>query len=109
MTRQNVLLMWVIKQPTAEGKWNAFPQSATIAAERAMSEWVLMANIGKSYGIETWNGAIKLPEPKWPDLPFTELLRRTFVDQVIQVIITGSSNPFLGICDSVCGYAPSSI
>lgn len=84
MTRQGLLLMWVVLQAAPGKDWNAFPESATLAAERAMEAWVQMQNIGGSYGIIMLpRDGIRLPDPTWPDLTGKELLRKAFSERVI--------------------------
>jgi hypothetical protein len=84
ITRQGQFLLWPVLQPGPDGKWNEFPRSAMIAAQRAMKEWVLMANIGKSYGVEPWpSTSVRLPDPEWPDLTPKQMLERCFGERVI--------------------------
>jgi hypothetical protein len=49
-----------------------------------MKEWVLMGNIGKSYGVEPWpSTSVRLPDPEWPDLTPKQMLERCFGERVI--------------------------
>jgi hypothetical protein len=87
MTRQNALLVWVIVQAQPGKDWNDYPKSATMAAEIAMTQWILLQNIGGSYGYETWPvDGTQLPPPSWPKLTGKELLKKAFTGRVIDSV-----------------------
>ena len=55
-----------------------------VAAMAAMEHWVrVVPNMGLG-GYELYVATTGLPEPEWPDLKFSELLRIAFHDRFIQ-------------------------
>jgi hypothetical protein len=83
INRQGVLTLWPIKLPAADGKHNTWPQSAMCGAELAMGSWVrISANMSLgAYEIREATG--DLPEPKWPEHSFNEILRIAFGDRFV--------------------------
>ena len=83
INRQGVLHLWPVKLPGADGKHNEWHRSAAEAAELAMDRWVrIKAHMALgAYEIEEAIG--DLPNPTWPDLPFSEILRIAFRDHII--------------------------
>lgn len=80
MNRQGVVFLWPLKLPTADGKRNAWHDSALELSERARSRWTrVMANmsLGAYEAFEALGG---LDGPTWPDLAFPQLVRIAFRD-----------------------------
>jgi hypothetical protein len=83
INRQRVVFLWPVPLPRCDGRVIEWHRSAMEHAERAMTEWVkVVANMGLG-AYECTPAPIKLPDPEWPDYPFTELLRIAFRDRVI--------------------------
>ena len=65
-------------------KHNEWHRSAAEAAELAMHRWVrLSANMALG-AYEIFEAIGNLPEPIWPELPFSEILRIAFRDRMIE-------------------------
>jgi hypothetical protein len=83
ITRQGMLLLWPLRLPATDGRFDDWGQAALEAAELAKSKWTRMTSntaVG-SYDVFTATG--NLSEPEWPSLPFQELLRIAFKDRHI--------------------------
>ena len=78
-----VLHLWPIRLPGVDGKHNEWHRSAAEAAELAMDRWIrVKANMAlRANEIEEAIG--DLPDPTWPDLPFSEILRIAFRNHII--------------------------
>jgi hypothetical protein len=83
INRQDVVTLWPVKLPGSDGRTIRWHTSAAEAAEFAMSHWTrVRANMG--LGAYEWAEAEgSIPEPKWPDLSFTDLLRIAFKDRYV--------------------------
>jgi hypothetical protein len=83
ITRTGVLFLWPVRVPAADGRTNDWHVSAATAAEAAMRTWVRMkANLSlRAY--EIFQAENKIPDPTWPEQPFSELLRIAFRDRLI--------------------------
>jgi hypothetical protein len=86
INRQEVLSLWPVKLPGQDGKILRWHTSAAEAAEYAMSHWTrVRANMG--LGAYEWAKADgEIPEPKWPDLSFSNLLRIAFKDRYVDTL-----------------------
>lgn len=83
INRQGVLHLWPVKLPGPDGKYNEWHRSAAEAAELAMKRWIrLTANMSLG-AYEVFEATGDLPEPEWPDLPFTEILKIAFRDRIV--------------------------
>jgi hypothetical protein len=83
INRQEVVFLWPVKLPGSDGRTIRWHTSAAEAAEFAMSHWTrVTANMGLgAYEYHPAEGSI--PEPKWPELSFTDLLRIGFKDKYV--------------------------
>jgi hypothetical protein len=83
INRQNVLFLWPIRLPGADGKIDDWSRSALDAADEAKSRWVrVTANLSLgAYDLGIASGLAS--EPTWPDLPFQEIIRIAFRDKMI--------------------------
>ncbi len=97
ITRQGVLSLWPVRLPV-EGRQNDWHRSAAEAAELAMTKWIrLRANM--SLGAYEISEAIgDLPEPAWPELSFTEILRIGFRDRCVDTPDHPLIQRLLGVC-----------
>src|SRR3954452_13311756 len=83
MTRTNVLFMWPVRVPAADGRVNGWYQSAATAAQYAMKSWVrIKSNMGLS-AYEIFEAESSIPDPNWPDLSFEAIYRIAFKDRLI--------------------------
>jgi hypothetical protein len=85
MTRQQNPFLWPVRLKESDGKYSDWHRSAMEAAELAMSQWVkLKADMSAgSYQVYVAT-AEGLPEPRWPEEAFEEILRVAFpADRII--------------------------
>lgn len=84
VSRQAVVFLWPIRLPDADGRHNSWSDTAMQGAMAAMENWVrVVPNLGLG-GYELYIASAALPEPEWPDLSFSELLRIAFKDKFIR-------------------------
>jgi hypothetical protein len=83
INRQGVVHLWPVKLPPPDGRIIEWHRSAAEAAELAMTKWVrVRANMALgAYEMFESQGAI--PEPEWPTLSFSELLRIGFRERYV--------------------------
>ena len=83
--RQGDVFIWPIRLPGADGKLDSWNESALEAANLAATKWVrLSANLRiGAYSIAVADIA---DAPKWPAMPFNELLRIAFKGKVIETM-----------------------
>jgi hypothetical protein len=81
--RANNLFLWPIRLPGADGKSNAWWDSAHAGAQSAQTDWVrVKANsVANSYDVAVALG--NLSAPQWPDYTLAELLQRAFAQHYI--------------------------
>jgi hypothetical protein len=78
VTKQHNLFVWPIRLPEEGGRVNDWSRTSMIAAEKAMTTWVrVVANQGAGCN-DIFLADADLGEPKWPDLPYAEILRIAF-------------------------------
>jgi hypothetical protein len=83
INRQNVVFLWPVRLPGTDGKVLAWHQSAADAAELAMKRWVrIKANMSLG-AYDTFEAPSTIPDPKWPELSFSELLRIAFKHHLV--------------------------
>jgi hypothetical protein len=83
MNRQNVVFLWPVTIPPADGRTNDWWRSDREAAELAMTRWI-RSRANKSLGAyEIFEAEGKIPDPDWPDLPYKEILRIAFRDRLV--------------------------
>jgi hypothetical protein len=83
INRQGVLQIWPVKLPGPDGKVLEWHRSAAEAAERAMERWVRVTANMSLGAYEMFVAQEGLPEPVWPDLTFTEILKVAFMDRYV--------------------------
>jgi hypothetical protein len=86
INRQDILFLWPVKLPGTDGRTMRWHTSAAEAAEFAMSNWSrVRANLG--LGAYEWGPSeASIPEPKWPDLSFADILRIAFKDKYVSTL-----------------------
>jgi hypothetical protein len=78
ISRQNVVAIWPCKLPGADGRPNAWHDTALRAAELAMTRWTRVVADMSLGGYQPYTAAGDLPEPEWPEQSFSELLKIAF-------------------------------
>jgi len=81
--RQGVLFIWPIRLPRPDGRFDDWNQSALEAAELATTTWVRVVANRDLGAYKVFTSSAELPEPEFPDIPFSELLRTAFKDRYI--------------------------
>ena len=82
VNRQGDIFLWPIRLPDTDGKLDAWNQSALDALSIATTKWVRISSNRRIGAYEIASADIS-EEPKWPDMPFNELLRFAFKGKVI--------------------------
>ena len=81
--RQVDAFLWPVKLPGPDGRTNMWNDSALSAARLAEEHWIrVAANMGAGL-YDTFQAVGELPDPEWPDLSFSELLKLCFRDRFI--------------------------
>jgi hypothetical protein len=83
INRQGVLFIWPVRLPGADGKVDAWSQSALEAAQKARKGWLRVAANMALGAYEVWDATGELGEPEWPDKPFRGLLAIAFKGRFI--------------------------
>ena len=78
ITRAGTVFMWPLTLPSADGRSNAWNETARAAAEEAVPNWVRMKSNMSAGCYDISVAPSGLAEPKWPDISFKELLRIAF-------------------------------
>jgi hypothetical protein len=83
INRQGVVRIVPVKLPAPDGKVMEWHRSMAEFAERAMTRWMrVRANMSLG-AYEMFEASATIPEPKWPDVSFQELLRLAFRDRLV--------------------------
>jgi hypothetical protein len=82
ITRQGVLLLWPINLPL-DGRHCPWAETSRQAAELAKSSWVRMASDRPLGAYRIFRAEGEIPEPRWPDKTFGELLQIAFRGRII--------------------------
>jgi hypothetical protein len=83
VNRANDLFLWRIKLPGADGRSNTWTDSALQIAKAAETTWCRMVS-DTTNGIYThFVPAADLPEPKWPEMSFDQILQVAFRGRTI--------------------------
>ena len=83
ITRQNVLFVWPIRLPGADGKIDNWNRSALEAAALAAGKWLrVQANMHLG-AYEVQEAIANIAPPQWPEATFADLLRVAFKDRHI--------------------------
>jgi hypothetical protein len=91
INRQGVVHLWPVRLPAPDGRVIEWHRSAMEAAQLAMKRWVrVKANMALG-AYELWEAAASIPDPRWPEISFGELLKIGFKDR----LITGFDHPVI--------------
>jgi hypothetical protein len=86
VTRQGTVSLWPLKLPTPDGRRNDWHRSALEAAELAMTRWIrIRADMGLG-AYEIYEAEAVITDPKWPEVPFHELVKIAFRDRLIDAV-----------------------
>jgi hypothetical protein len=81
---QNVVFIWPIRLPGADGRLDEWNRSALEAATMAMKNWLRVASNRALGAYEIFESEAKIPDPQWPNCDFKRLLEIAFRDRFIQ-------------------------
>ncbi|OYY32754.1 MAG: hypothetical protein B7Y07_10875 [Halothiobacillus sp. 24-54-40] len=83
VTRQGVIFLWPVPEPSLEGYENSWRTSARAAADKAESQWTrIVSNRSQSlYDVYVAPGV--LGEPGWPDKSLGEIIKVAFGEKFI--------------------------
>jgi hypothetical protein len=87
VNRQNVVFLWPIRLPGADGKLDDWNRSALDAASEAERNWIRVQSNRSLGAYETIIATSAIAEPDWPrliDEPFSKLLEVAFRDRFIK-------------------------
>ena len=83
VNRQNVLKLWPIKLPGADGKLDSWNESALEAAQFAQNAWVrVSSNMGLG-AYDIYEADEMLPEPHWQEISMEKILELAFKGKYI--------------------------
>jgi hypothetical protein len=86
ISRQNVVQLWPVKVPAADGRINEWHRSAAEAAELARKKWVrIKANMALG-AYEMFEAGSSIPDPTWPTQTLQELLEIAFRDRLVDSV-----------------------
>lgn len=83
MTRQGVLFLWPCRMPGPDGRIDEWSRSALEAATMAVDNWVRVQSNMSLGAYEVFAAKATIPEPKWPDMSFRDILAVAFKDKRI--------------------------
>lgn len=81
--RAGDLFVWRIKLPGADGRSNTWTESAVRIAQAAETNWCRMVADTANGHYTHFEPAAQLPDPKWPELSFEQILAIAFRDRFI--------------------------
>ena len=83
VNRAGDLFLWRIKLPGPDGRTNSWTESALQIASAAESNWCRMVSDTTNGHYSHFEPAVELPDPQWPDLSFSAILKIAFRDRMI--------------------------
>ena len=83
INRQGVLSLWPVRLPREDGRHDEWNRSALEATDLAQSKWLRVAANMSLGAYEVYEAVSKLPEPEWPSVTFTEILKIAFRERFI--------------------------
>jgi len=86
ISRQGVLIVWPVKLPGPDGKYNPWHRSAAEAAERAMTKWIRITSNMHLGAYEISEATANFADPQWPELSLPEILKIAFRDRLVDTI-----------------------
>lgn len=86
INRQGVLTLWPVRLPGEDGRLDEWNASALQAAEMAQKDWVRVAANMSLGAYEVYEATGDLPDPVWPEMAFSDILKVAFKDHYITEI-----------------------
>jgi hypothetical protein len=86
INRQNVVFLWPLKLPNADGRTDHWSASALEACQMATGQWVRVAANMSLGAYDVFSATATLPPPTWPELSFGELLKIAFKSRYIDTL-----------------------
>jgi hypothetical protein len=83
INRQGVVFLWPVRLPAPDGRVLEWHRTAAVAAELAMVRWVRVKANMTLGAYEIFEASATIPDPRWPELSFSELLRIGFRDRLV--------------------------
>lgn len=83
VNRSGDLFIWRIKLPGPDGRSNTWTDSAIQIATAAETTWCRMVSDTANGHYTHFEPTAELPEPKWPDMTFSAMLKIAFRDRMI--------------------------
>ena len=83
ITRQENLILWPCKLPTADGRSNSWNESALQAASLAEERWVRITANNSANMYDVVEPIATIPDPVWPDVTFQQMLELAFKDRFV--------------------------
>jgi len=83
ITRDGNPILWPVNMPSADGRLDAWSQSAHTAANLAKQGWVRLVANRTLGAYDVMQATNLVDEPVWPDLSFKELVNLAFRGKVI--------------------------
>ena len=83
MNAQGVLTLWLVRMPGEDGRTNNWNSSALAATKMAESKWIRLASNMSLGAYDVYEATGNIPDPKWPDLSYSEILKVAFKDRYI--------------------------
>lgn len=83
ITRDGGLSLWPIRLPDENGLLDEWNRSALQAAEMAQRKWIRICSNMQVGAYEVFQAGAELPDPEWPELSLSQLLRIAFEGRII--------------------------
>jgi hypothetical protein len=83
MSRQNLIFLWELNLPRPGSRVDGWTASALEAVKLATTKWIRIAANMANNGYDVVTARGQLPEPRWPQLAFSEVIRLGFRDRFI--------------------------
>jgi hypothetical protein len=84
INRQGVVTLWPIRMPGEDGRLDMWNQSALEAAQMAQQHWVRVSSNMSLGAYEVFQATGDIPEPEWPELSLSEILKVAFKGRYIE-------------------------
>ena len=75
--------VWPVRLPTPDGRQNTWHSSAQMVVDLAMKYWVRMQANMSMGAYDIFEATANIPDPVWPELSFTDILKIAFRDKLI--------------------------
>ena len=86
INRQGTVRLWPVPLPSPDGRQNIWHTSHAEAAETAQRTWVRVSANMSLGAYDVYQAAGTIPDPEWPDLPFSEILEIAFRGRILRTL-----------------------